>query len=129
MFRSLRYCNIEKIYQYHSIITRQKRLNIQTVNVSKEKGASIGFSVIGADIRGNTTFDATMEEDLNLDYDIFEESLKDRDDYFDFIQNSCDYDLSTVSNGLIIKFQSNMEIPAEFDMIQLLEQFKPMLLG
>lgn len=127
MFRSLRYCNVEKIHQYYSIITRQKRLNIQNINVSNEKGANIGFSAIGADMRGSTTIDATMEEDLHLDYDIFEESLMGRDDYFDTTQES--YDLSTVLNGSIIKFQSYMEIPEEFDIIQLLEQFKPMLLG
>lgn len=127
MFRSLRYCNSKAVKEYHAIISGQRPLRIDKVNVSNEKGASLNLSVAGAKFSGKTTLDASVEESLLYDYETFENALLNRDDFFDACMD--DVDFSTLPQGAIIKFQSNISIPQEFDIIQLFEQFKPMLLG
>lgn len=43
------------------------------------------------------------------------------------IPQSSDYTLETMNRGTIIKFDGNIEVPSEFDMTQLIGQFKGMI--
>lgn len=129
MFRSLKYCNFDKLYEYSSIINGEKTLEIKNVSVSSEKSGLLKLSFLGAGLTGKTTMDATMRENLLFDCIEFEKSLNSRDDYFDCIEHETDIDLTTIPQSSIIRFQDCINIPQEFDSIQLMEQFKPMLLS
>lgn len=51
-----------------------------------------------------------------------------RDDYFDFTISS-DYDITTVPNRSIIKMDGYIEIPEDFDMMKVIDAFKPFILN
>ena len=56
-----------------------------------------------AKIKTMKTYKAKVQESLLYNCDEFEKLLSGRDDYFDFTQSS-DFDLMTMSRGVIIKF-------------------------
>lgn len=68
-----------------------------------------------------------QESDL-YDCDLFEKMLIGRDDYFDFTISS-DYDITTVPNRSIIKMDGYIEIPEDFDMMKVIDAFKPFILN
>jgi hypothetical protein len=64
---------------------------------------------------------------LILDCNEFEKLLesKGKDYYFDFLEHECDSE--TIPRTSIIRFEGGFRIPPEFDMMNLINKFKPML--
>lgn len=59
----------------------------------------------------------------------FEALLRQRDDYIDFIDNDSDMTIKDVRVSSIIRIPGEIYVPEQFDMIHLIEQFKPLLLS
>ena len=57
----------------------------------------------------------------------FEKMLSGRDDYFDFTQTN-GLDMLTVPRGSIIKADAFLEIPENFDLMQIIDRFKPLFM-
>lgn len=49
-------------------------------------------------------------------------------DYFDCVLN-CEYDLTTIPAMKLLRICNSFEIPEAFDVVTLIDQFKPMLIG
>lgn len=54
--------------------------------------------------------------------------LVGRDDYFDFTV-SADYDIATVPSRSIVKMDGSLSIPEEFDLLKVIDLFKPWLMN
>lgn len=93
-----------------------------------DKGMQLDLKAFGADTKASKTYKAKVQESLLYDCDEFEKLLNGREDYFDFTQFP-DFDITTMSRGVIIKFDGYVKIPEEFDFTQMIDKFKPMLMA
>ena len=103
MFGNVVYYDKKKIDEYRSVIKGQRNLEVEEYEVSNDKGIQVDLKAFGADAKASKTYKAKVQESLLYNCDEFEKLLSGRDDYFDFTQSS-DFDLMTMSRGVIIKF-------------------------
>ncbi|CUP19105.1 Uncharacterised protein [Clostridium baratii] len=127
MFRTLVYFDNKKITEYKSLIQRKKAVALRNVKISNEKTGKAQIPIISGGLTGKSEMDGEILENYLLDCEEFENLLKDREDYFDFTESSA-WDLETIPRSSIIRFDSTFNIPSEFDMLDLINQFKPMLI-
>jgi len=126
MFRTLVYFDAKKIAEYKSLIKGEKTVTFKNIKVSSEKSGKVDFQVFSGGAGGKSEMDGEILSNYLLDCKEFENSLKDMDDYFDFIQDP-NFDIETISRSSIIRFNGTFERPPEFDMLDLINQFKPIL--
>ena len=107
MFGNVVYYDKKKIDEYRSVIKGQRNLEVEEYEVSNDKGIQVDLKAFGADAKASKTYKAKVQESLLYNCDEFEKLLSGRDDYFDFTQSS-DFDLMTMSRGVILKCQKNL---------------------
>lgn len=102
-------------------------MDIKKVKVSSGKSLNAKVSVLSGGINGSNEMEGEILENLILDCNEFEELLESnsKDNYFDFLASDCDAE--TISRTSIIRFEGDFRIPTEFDMMDLINKFKPML--
>ncbi|WP_391206596.1 hypothetical protein [Psychrobacillus sp. L4] len=127
MFRNLIYFDSKKVMDYRSILEGKKYVSIKNIKVSSEKSLAAKMPVISGGIGGASEMDGEILENLLLDCEEFESLLekKNRNDYFDFTIDN--FDAETIPKSAIIRFEGKFIIPEEFDMMDLINKFKPML--
>ncbi len=127
MFRSFIYLNEEKMYSYLRQI--DKEFANQPIEVSKRKTreGTIGNGLLGVNAGTETEEKRELVKDITKDYDRFEKKLDELDgtEYFDLVLK--DYDLNTVPNMSIVRLNGSFEIPEQFDMFNLAQNFMPLL--
>lgn len=127
MFGKIIYYDKKTIEEYKAIINGKKPLEIEEYEVSNDRGAGFDIKAISADTKATKKYTAKVIESILYDCAEFEEMLSGRDDYFDFTQSS-EFDMSTIQRGSIVKFDTYIEIPEGFDMMQLMDCFKPLVM-
>ena len=130
MFGKIIYYDKVTISDYKSMITGKKQVEVSEYEVAKGKGIGVDFSSIKADISADKKYTAKVSESALYDCNEFETMLEKRegDDFFDFTESDS-YDMNTVPKGSIIRIEANISIPENFDLMQLVEQFKPFLMS
>ncbi len=131
MFGKILYYDKKTVGEYTSLITGKKQIEVSEYEVAKGKGIGVDFSGIKADASADKKYTAKVTESALYDCNEFEallEKKKEGEDYFDFTESS-EFELKTVPRGSIIKIDANISIPESFDMMQLVEQFKPFLIS
>ena len=127
MFGKIIYYDKKTVDEYKSLINGQRQVEIDQVEVSNATGASMDLKVLNADKKASKSYIAKIMNSLLFECDEFEKMLADREDYFDFTQG--DFDLSTILPRSIIKINGFIEIPEQFDLMQMVDKFKPFLMG
>ncbi len=130
MFGKIIYYDKKTIGEYKSLITGQKQVEVTEYEVANGKGLGVDFKAVKADLSADKKYTAKITESALFECNEFETLLEKRegDDYFDF-STSDDYDLETVPKSSIIKIEASICIPESFDMMQMVEQFKPLLIS
>lgn len=130
MFRSFIYLDKEKMYTYKRQIEGRNQAQPKSMTQKKNAGFSAGALGINANGGIETSINSDFEQDVSFDYDHFELALQQHEgeDYFDYISNS-GYDIATVPSMKIIRLLSSFEVPEAFDMVNMIEMFKPLLMG
>ena len=130
MFRSFIYLDEDKLYTYKRQINGANPA--QPKSITQKKGLEINAALHNVGVNGTmeTNVSGDFEKDVSFDYDRFELDLSklEGEDYFDCVLNA-DYDPTTVPAMKLIRLCTGFEIPEEFDAVNLIEQFKPMLMG
>ncbi|HAT4245798.1 hypothetical protein [Clostridium perfringens] len=129
MFRTLIYFDKKKITEYKSLIEKKKAVLLKKVKVSEEKAGNGKLLAFSGSISGKSEIDGEFLECNLLDCEEFENLLKEREahDYFDFTEGSY-YDIETIPKSSIIRFNATFNIPPDFDILELINKFRPMLL-
>lgn len=128
MFGKIMYYDKRTIDEYSAIMNGKPTLEIGEYKVSNDKGISANLKLVSGDAKASKEYTAKVIESILYDCAEFEKRLLERDDYFDFTRSS-NYDISTIERGCIVKFDSFGYIPEGFDMLQLIDRFKPLLMG
>lgn len=127
MFGKILYYDKKTVDEYMSIIDGNKIVNVESYDVSNDKGIKADLKVISADSKASKSYTAKVQESIIYDCYEFEKKLTGRDDYFD-VSSSDDYDIATVPRGYIMKIDGIVSIPEQFDMVKLIDQFKPLIM-
>lgn len=127
MFGRALYFDKKTIDEYSAIISGQRHLEIDEYKISNGKGVAADFKFASADLNASKEYTARITENPLYDCFEFEKKLVGRDDFYDFTQTS-DFDISTVPRGCIVKIDSFAYVPEGFDMMQLMDLFKPLLM-
>lgn len=130
MFRSFIYLDEDKLYTYKRQIEGTNKAQPKAISQKKTLGFSATTHGLGVNGSTETSVDSAFERDVSFDYDQFELDLSrlDGEDYFDCVLNN-EYDLTTVPPMKLVRICSGFEIPEEFDAVNLLDRFRPMLMG
>lgn len=128
MFGKIIYYDKKAVAEYKSVISGKPNLEIEEYDVSNDKGIIADLKLVSADVKASKSYKAKVQESDLYDCDLFEKMLIGRDDYFDFTISS-DYDITTVPNRSIIKMDGYIEIPEDFDMMKVIDAFKPFILN
>ena len=107
MFGNLIYYNKKKIDQYSTLITGR--------NVERKEDK--------ADTLVNQVSDYLLE------CSEFEKILQQREDYIDFVEGKQDITITEVKMSSIIRVTGEIYVPEQFDMIHLIEEYKPQILS
>ena len=127
MFRSFIYLNEEKMYSYLRQIDKEFANQPTEVSKKRTREGTIGNTLLGVNAGIETEEKRELVKDITKDYDRFEKKLDELDgtEYFDLVLK--DYDLNTVPNMSIIRVNGSFEIPEQFDMFNLAQNFMPLL--
>ncbi len=128
MFGKIIYYDKKAVAEYKTVISGKPNLEIEEYDVSNDKGIIADLKLVSADVKASKSYKAKVQESDLYDCDLFEKMLIGRDDYFDFTISS-DYDITTVPNRSIIKMDGYIEIPEDFDMMKVIDAFKPFILN
>lgn len=130
MFRSFIYLDEDKLYTYKRQIDGKNAAQLKAVSQKKTAGFSAAVKGLGLNGTTETSVDGEFEKDVSFDYDCFELDLSklDGEDYFDCVLSD-DYDLTTIPPMKLIRICSGFEVPEEFDAVNLMDRFMPMLVG
>ena len=128
MFRSFIYLDTDKLNTYKRQI-EGSTLNLKSATMKKSKNASAEFKGLGGKISNETQVEGEYTSDPSYEYDKFEVLLNDMlgDNYFDLVLN--DFDPTTLPAMSIMRINSPFTVPESFDMVNVIEKFKPMLMG
>ena len=127
MFRSFIYLDEEKMYSYLRQIDKEFANQPTEVSKRKTREGTIGNGLLGVNAGTETEEKREFVKDITKDYDRFEKKLDELDgtEYFDLVLK--DYDLNTVPNMSIIRVNGSFEIPEQFDMFNLAQNFMQLL--
>lgn len=127
MFRSFVYLDEEKMYSYLRQIDDEYANQPTEVSKKKTRGGSIGTGPLGLNAGTEVEERREFAKDMVKDYDRFEKKLEGLggSEYFDLVLN--DYDINTVPNMSIIRINGSFEIPEQFDMFSIAQNFMPLI--
>ncbi|WP_019392708.1 DUF6414 family protein [Priestia filamentosa] len=127
MFKNLIYFDSNKVAEYGAVLEGKKHVAIKNVKVNSSKSLGAKVPVLSAGINGSNEMEGELVENLILDYNEFEGLLesKSKDNFFDFLED--EYDFESIPKTSISRFEGVFKIPMEFDMMDLINKFKPML--
>jgi hypothetical protein len=127
MFGKVIYFDDKKFNDYLAIATGNKVAAVDSMKISNDKGLGVDIPFVSADVKGSKSYEASIKESILFDIANFESKLQERDDFFDFTLYDSEFDFLTINRGSIIKFDSFISVPYQFDLTQMIGQYKPML--
>lgn len=107
MFANLIYYDKNKIEQYKSLILKKAVVTKDTLCEDMQKKVANYLVECGE----------------------FENLLKGRDDYVDFVEDDIDISISDVKVASIIKVTGEIYVPEAFDMVHLIDEYRSLLLS
>lgn len=131
MFRSFIYVNTGKIYEYYSLLDETIKEKIVSMERSTTNKVGVLAKPIGIERSKTEIMKSEISQYFLSDYNKFEKELEklDGENYFDFDEYFEKYDISKMPRASIGKIQTNFYIPEEFDYIELIGIFKPLLMS
>lgn len=129
MFKNMIYFNSQKVAEYKAVLEGKKHVAIKNVKISSSKSLDANISVFSGAIGGSNEMEGELIENVVLDYNEFEKLLEKKDGEYYFDLMGGEYDVDTITKSSIISFEGALSIPNEFDMMELINQFKPLLIN
>ena len=127
MFRSFIYLDQEKMYSYLRQIDTDYANQPIEISKKKTRGGSLGTDFFGANVGTEIEEKREVTKDVIKDYDRFEKKLEELagSEYFDLVLD--DYDINTVPRMSIIRVNGSFEIPEQFEMFSVAQNYMPLI--
>ena|SRR5699024_5979133 len=128
MFKNLIYFDSQKVAEYSALLKGERQVDFKRVRKSTSKSVKGDAYIASGNYDNTDEFEGEIVDNPIYDCNEFEELLEknSKDNYFDMTGNE-DFDIETVPKTAIIRFEGMFNIPEQFDMMDLINEFKPML--
>jgi len=128
MFKNLIYFDSQKVAAYRAILKGERQVDVRKHRKGSSKSLKGGLPIASGSYESVDQVEGHIVDNPIFDSNEFEELLEKRskDNYFDMTENE-DFDIETVPKTAIIRFEGVFNIPEQFDMMDLINDFKPML--
>ncbi|WP_060681314.1 DUF6414 family protein [Virgibacillus halodenitrificans] len=128
MFKNLVYFDSQKVAEYSALLKGERQVDIKKVRRNTSKSVQGKIPVVSGKYGDTDEVEGEIIDNPIFDCNELEELLeqKGQDNYFDLIENE-DYDIETIPKTAIVRFEGDFNIPVQFDMMDLINEFKPML--
>ncbi|HCD58759.1 MULTISPECIES: hypothetical protein [Exiguobacterium] len=129
MFKNMIYFDSKKVAEYKALLIGEKSLNVKNMKITSTKSVNGKIPIVSGGMTGTNEMEGEPINSLVLDCNEFEELLQEKDGeyFFDLVEK--DYDIETITKSSIISFGGSLSIPNEFDMMELITQFKPIIMN
>ncbi|WP_375200817.1 DUF6414 family protein [Lysinibacillus sp. RS11] len=129
LFKNLIYFDSEKVADYFAVLKGEKQISIKNVKMKQDKSVNGKIPILSGQFSDSNEFEGEIINNFLIDCNEFEDALKkeSNDSYFDFLECKVANDFETIPRTSIVRFEGELNIPEEFDMMDLINQFKPML--
>lgn len=128
MFGKIIYYDKKTVDEYTALINGKRNVQVEEYDVANDKGMKADLKILEADAKASKSYKAKVQESTLFDCNQFEMLLSGRDDFIDFTASE-GRTVDTASRGYIIKINAFVSIPEEFDMVALIDRFKPLLIN
>jgi len=131
LFKNLVYFDSNKISEYTAVLEGERKIKFKNAKVTTEKSINANLKVLSGGKGGSSELKGVLEDNLILDCNEFESLLKNKgkDSFFDFIESENSYNMETIPRSSIIRFDGKFKIPEEFDVMDLINEYKPLLIS
>lgn len=128
MFKNLIYFDSQKVAGYSALLKGERQVDIRKVRKNTSKSVRGGLPIASGNYDNVDEVEGEIVDNPIFDCNEFEELLREnsKDNYFDMTENE-EFDIETIPRRAIIRFEGEFNIPEEFDMMDLINDFKPML--
>lgn len=128
MFKNLIYFDSQRVAGYSALLKGERQLEIRKVRKATSKSVRGGLPIASGNYDNVDEVEGEIVDNPIFDCNEFEELLEknSNDNYFDMTGNK-KFDIETIPKTAIIRFEGEFNIPEEFDMMDLINDFKPML--
>lgn len=128
MFKNLIYFDSQKVAGYSALLKGERQVNIGKVRKNTSKSVRGGMPLASGNYDNVDEVEGEIVDNPIFDCNEFEELLEknSKDNYFDMTEDE-EFDIETIPKTAIIRFEGKFNIPEEFDMMDLINDFKPML--
>lgn len=126
MFGKMVYFDESTINEYMSIISNKNNFKVDEYKVSKARSINLAPNGLGFKVDNKKEYNSKAAESLLLECIKFENLLSEREEFIDY--SFYENEIETVSKGTIIKVDGFVSVPEEFDIVNLIDKFKYMLI-
>lgn len=128
MFKNLIYFDSQKVAGYSALLKGERQVNIEKVRKNTSKSVRGRLPIASGNYDNVDEVEGEIVDNPIFDCNEFEELLEknSKDNYFDMTEDE-EFDIETIPKTAIIRFEGKFNIPEEFDMMDLINDFKPML--
>ncbi|MCD7839224.1 MAG: hypothetical protein LUG46_01205 [Erysipelotrichaceae bacterium] len=127
MFKKLLYADMNAIINYHAQIINENIAKTSNIKTTHNDKLSLGIQVVNGQTNQTCEISKDIIDNPVIDINKFEKDLSQTNYYYDYTVKD-EFDIKTMLRGSIIKFEATYFRPDEFDNIDILYQFLPMLL-
>lgn len=127
MFKNLIYFDSNRVQEYTAVLEGERKLRVKSARIKTDKSFNSNLKVFTAGKGGSNEIEGELQDNLILDCNEFESLLEKKglDSFFDFTDDNNDYDIETIPKSSIIRFDGEFKIPEEFEVMDLINQYKP----
>ncbi|WP_192986886.1 DUF6414 family protein [Carnobacterium mobile] len=118
-FSEVMYFDEDKFTQYYSVISDEGNIDWKTIQKTKGSNMGTGTKLINANKGSTYTYEGELKKSILKLAQKFEEAINSNDYFVDFSEMS-DRDPNYLTKDMIIKFESDLLLPKEFESILLL---------
>lgn len=128
MFKNIIYFDSQKVAGYSALLKGERQVDIRKFRKNISKSVRGSLPIASGNYDNVDEIEGEIVDNPIFDCNEFEKLLetKSEDNYFDMIENE-EFDIETVPKTAIIRFEGVFNIPEQFDMMDLINDFKPML--
>ena len=128
MFKNIIYFDSQKVAGYSALLKGERQVDYRKYRKNTTKSARGNVHLFSGHYDNIDEVEGEIVDNPIFDCNEFEKLLKDKskDKYFDMIENG-EYDIESIPRSAIIRFEGVYNIPEQFDMMDLINEFKPIL--
>lgn len=121
MFTRLLYLNKDRVIEYNSLLSNEDYVELGEIEIKNANTLGADGKLIRGERGTQRNYKGKVYASESRLWNMFYNNLKTSDDYIDYIDE--DKSIEAIGRGLIIRFETEIVIPDDFDTFSILNAF------